>query len=172
MAIYVRRLHPDDALMGFKSGNHHLDVFLKRHALSNMRANCSATFLALEGTVILGFVTVVPSTLSADSLRATLPDLPPYPAAPVLLLARMATDRRWQRRGVGRLLLEAVYDAARHQAALGCAGIATDAKPASVSFYDRVGFVTLAPPTEDGATTPMFLPLSKVPPRAMDVAQG
>jgi GNAT superfamily N-acetyltransferase len=160
----VRRLHADDVTTGFKSGNHHLDAFLKRHALRNMRANASATFVAVEGTVIVGFVTVVPGTASSNALRALLPDLPPYPTAPVLLLGRMATDKRWQGRGIGRLLLETAYAAARHQAALGCVGIATDAKPGAVAFYEHAGFHTLELPTAPEATTSMFLPLGQVPP--------
>lgn len=163
MSVDIRRLRESDIVTGFKSGDHRLDNFLRRHALANARASLSATWVAVEGSKVVGYVTVAPGSVGADKLRSVLPGLPNYPA-PVLLLARIATQKSLHGRGVGRALLGAVYAAARHQAELGCAGVATDAKPGAVTFYEHVGFVTLcAPDTPEGATL-MFLPMRLLPP--------
>jgi hypothetical protein len=45
---------------------------------------------------------------------------------------------------------------------VGCVGIAVDAKPAAVSFYERRAFVVIGAPSADGGATRMFLPMETV----------
>ncbi|MEZ4405095.1 MAG: GNAT family N-acetyltransferase [Polyangiales bacterium] len=162
MGIEVRRLRQSDVVGGFRSGEPRLDGYLKRYAKENDAARRSATWLALEEGRVAGFLTVVPGSVRSALLTGTLPDLPGYPA-PVLLLARMATDKRWKGRGVGTRLLRTTYEAALAQAdAFGCVGVFVDAKPDAVAFYAKLGFATVEPPATPEASTGMFMPLREV----------
>ena len=59
----------------------------------------------------------------------------------MLRLARLAVDERAQGRGVGLLLLRAVFLLAHRLASdFGCAGVVVDAKPEAVAFYACYGF--------------------------------
>jgi GNAT superfamily N-acetyltransferase len=162
VAFERRRILQSDTFVGFRSGNHRLDGFLKRHAGLDDLGGQSATHLVLDGERVVAFVTVVGRSVESSLLKQHVEGLSDYPA-PVLLLARMATDRRYQRRGIGRTLLTTVYETARTLRLLsGCVGVIVDAKPSAVSFYEHTGFVALGVPASADASTLMFLPFEKI----------
>ena len=66
--------------------------------------------------------------------------LPAYPL-PILRLARLAVDERFQGHGVGKLLLRAMLELALEmRGRVGCIGVVVDAKPDAVAFYSALGF--------------------------------
>src|SRR5580704_14119877 len=81
---------------------------------------------------------------------------------PLILLARLAVDRRFARRGLGHALIsEALRISLRGADEVGCRSIITDAYRDRVSWYARYGFV----PIEGAAATGpqrMFLDLRTV----------
>ncbi len=167
--IDVRLLSPADDRSNFESGNIDLDRFFRRFAGQNQfRHHIDATYIAVDGDEILGFATVAVGHIEIEDLPKTKKNkLPQYPL-PILRLARLAVDEKAQGRGVGKLLLRAVFQIARDMAeSVGCVGIVVDAKPAAVAFYKQYGFE----PFEilEGALgsrpqpLPMFLPLGAVP---------
>jgi GNAT superfamily N-acetyltransferase len=128
------------------------------------------TYVATVDDVILGFATVSPGSLDAESLPSGR-KMPPYPL-PVLRVARLAVDARAQGQGVGSLLLRHCIELAeRMMDELGCVGLVVDAKADAVEFYLRLGFQQLD--LVEGASpqrpvpTPMFLPLGAVPRRKL-----
>jgi GNAT superfamily N-acetyltransferase len=166
--IAVRLLSPADDRSNFESGNIDLDRFFRRFAGQNQfRHHIGATYIAV-GDEILGFATVAAGHIEIEDLPKTKrKKLPQYPL-PILRLARLAVDEKAQGRGVGKLLLRAVFQIARDMAeSVGCVGIVVDAKPDAVAFYKQYGFE----PFEilEGALgsrpqpLPMFLPLGAVP---------
>ena len=159
--VEVRLLSARDVRGGFKSKDHHLDSFFKKHALNNQIANTSTTWIALCEGKIAGYVTLTSVAIPPKELSTVLTDLPPYPTVPALLIARMATDRAWQgQRLIGPALFRgAIYPVMQCLlGSVGCVGIKTDAKAGAEKFYARNGFVTLPSPDEGAsATTPMFL---------------
>lgn len=167
MTVEIRALAPDDDRARFGSGDGALDLYFHRYAGQNQfRHHIGVTYVAVEGTEILGFVTVSASQLEADTLP-TGRRLPPYPV-PVLRVARLATAVSARGRGVGRSLLRfSVELAERMRDELGCVGLVVDAKPAAVEFYRPFGFVEIG--LAEGAApqvprpSAMFLPLSSVP---------
>jgi GNAT superfamily N-acetyltransferase len=145
VTIGVRRLRPDDDRTDFRSGNIELDRFFARYAGQNQfRHHIGTTYVAVDGSAIVGFATVAASELTCSKLAlAALKRLPSYPL-PVLRLARLAVDQRAQGRGVGQVLLRAVFALARKMAdELGCLGVVVDAKPEAVEFYHKLGFIEL-----------------------------
>lgn len=99
----LRRDHPID---GFDCGDAALNIFLKRHALQNQQSNASQTYLALNDSDLVGFhVLAVGSVSHADAPGRVTRGLARHPV-PVMLLARLAVDLRWQGRGAGAALLK------------------------------------------------------------------
>lgn len=169
MAVVVRRLQPADERSNFLSGNIDLDRFFQKYAGQNQfRHHIGTTYVAVEDEKILGFATVAPSEIEVERLPSSRRKrLPKYPM-PVLRLARLAVDSRAQGRGIGSLLLKAVFVLARTMANdFGCVGVVVDAKPDAVAFYKRYGFIefpVLAGQLGDRPEPrPMFLELGAIP---------
>ncbi|WP_405226887.1 MULTISPECIES: GNAT family N-acetyltransferase [Lentisalinibacter] len=166
--VRVRQLRTDDNRTGFDSGNIELDRFFRRYAGQNQfRHHVGSTYVAVHGNAIAGFMTVSMAELTSEKLTKKLRRrLPGYPM-PVLRLARLAVDRRWQGHGVGRLLLRSVLELALEMRdRVGCTGVVVDAKADAVGFYASLGFGELdlasggvgdRPPPEV-----MFLPIARV----------
>jgi predicted N-acetyltransferase YhbS len=69
--------------------------------------------------------------------------LPPYDL-PLILLARLAVDKRFSGRGLGHALLsEALKITLRVTDEVGCRCIITDAYPDKAGWYARYGFLPL-----------------------------
>jgi GNAT superfamily N-acetyltransferase len=167
--LAVRKLRPEDERAGFRSGNVDLDRFFHRFAGQNQfKHHVGTTYVAVEAGALLGFATVAASAIEAKAVTAKRPKgLPGYPL-PVLRLARLAVDERSQGRGVGLLLLKAVFLLARKLAAdFGCVGFVVDAKPEAVPFYERYGFsefrVVAGELGERPAPRTLFLELGAIP---------
>lgn len=63
---------------------------------------------------------------------------------PVLRIARLAVDKRFQGLGLGKKLLGLSFKLAlTMKADYGCIGIVVDAKVESVEFYQKLGFISL-----------------------------
>lgn len=142
----IRRLEEEDDRSKFRSGNIELDRFFLRYAGQNQfRHHIGTTYIAIDDSgEILGFATVTASELSTKPLPAKNKRLPQYPI-PVLRLARLAVDERATGRGIGSALLRSVLVLAQTMATeIGCYGVAVDAKPDAVNFYERLGFSKLA----------------------------
>lgn len=175
----IRRLGQRDLCDGFTSGDEALDAFFRQYAKQNERRSVTATSVAVVDGVLAGFVTVVPSGIDPARLKGLVKGLPRQSAG-VLVLARMATDTRFQGKGIGSALLrDVVFAGALELAArFGCVGILVDAKPGAVAFYAKYGFVSLLAETtaaDDAiatgsreslppqtSPTSMFLPLETV----------
>jgi len=169
MTVEIRPLRPADDRTGFGSGDAALDLFLQRYAGQNQfRHHIGVTYVAVDNQRIQGYVTVSPGSFDVEELPAER-GMPPYPI-PVLRIARLAVDRRYGGRGLGKALLRFCIELAERMCdELGCVGLLVDAKPEAVSYYERLGFESID--AMEGATlqrpapTPMFLALGAVPRR-------
>jgi GNAT superfamily N-acetyltransferase len=142
LEVRVRRLQPRDDRSGFRSGNIDLDRFFQRYAGQNQfRHHIGTTYVAVQGDLITGFTTVSSGEMTTERLTKTLRRrLPAYPL-PVLRLARLAVDNRFQGYGIGRLLLRAMLELALElRDRVGCVGVVVDAKADAVAFYSALGF--------------------------------
>jgi GNAT superfamily N-acetyltransferase len=168
LEVRVRRLQPRDDRSGFRSGNINLDRFFQQYAGQNQfRHHIGASYVAVHGDQIAGFVTVSSGELVAEKLTRNLRRrLPSYPL-PILRMARLAVDQRYQGHGIGRLLLRAMLELAldmRERA--GCIGMVVDAKPDAITFYSSLGFfpIDLISGALGDRPEPvaMFLPIGQV----------
>jgi GNAT superfamily N-acetyltransferase len=169
--VVIRALTPRDDRSRFRSGNIDLDGFFQRFAGQNQfRHHIGVTYVAIDGSTILGFATVAATSLETSVLPAVQRrKLPAYPV-PVLRLARLAVDDRARGLGVGQALLRFCFSLAHDMARrLGCVGVVVDAKADAVVFYAKYGFFPLdmeAGQLRDRPEpTSMFLELRAIPRR-------
>lgn len=142
-SLSIARLDRHHAVEGFDCGQDDLNRFLLRFALSNQLANASTTYLALAGEEVVGFYTLVVGEVAyTDAPERLTKGMARYPV-PLMILARLATDHRWQGKGIGKGLLK---DAMRRtlQAAdiAGIRALAVHAKDDTArAFYEYFDFL-------------------------------
>ena len=167
--IEVRILKASDDRTRFRSGNVDLDRFFLRYAGQNQfRHHIGTTYVAVENNLIEGFATVSASHIEIDQIPSSQKQhFPRYPL-PILRLARLAVDESARSRGIGSLLLRAVFNLAREMGdKIGCVGVVVDAKAHAIGFYERYGFIRLETLEGNLGDRPepitMFLSLGAIP---------
>lgn len=98
----LRRDHPVEA---FDCGREELDRYLVRYAWQNQQAGAAQTYVGIVGEAIVGYHTLAVGHVTLeDAPQRLTKGLAKHPV-PIMLLARLAIDRRWQGQGVGKALL-------------------------------------------------------------------
>ena len=166
MAFVIRRLEEFDGTDRFDCGDEPLNAYLTRHAWTNqVKRSIGVTYVAVDESatrVVLGFFTLATSSIPRDRLpKKYVRGLPPYDLL-LILLARLAVDKRFAGRGLGRALLtEAFRIALLVSDEVGCRCIVTDAYPERIAWYARYGFVPIEGAPESGPKK-MFLDIRTI----------
>ncbi len=101
----IVKLQPDHPIEKFDCGREELNRYLIRFAWTNQQAGAAQTYVGMEDDSIAGYYTLaVGQVLREDAPERLTKSLARHPV-PIMLLARLAVDRRWQGRGVGKGLL-------------------------------------------------------------------
>jgi GNAT superfamily N-acetyltransferase len=101
----IEKLRPDHNAEGFDCGREELNRYLLRYAWQNQQAGASQTYVGLVGDVIAGYHSLAVGHVIHERAPVRLSKGLARYAIPIMLLARMAVDRRWQAQGVGKALL-------------------------------------------------------------------
>jgi GNAT superfamily N-acetyltransferase len=166
MAILIRRLEEHDEVENFDCGDDPLNNYLKRHAWTNQeKISIGVTYVAIdEGAprVVLGYFTLAMASVPRETFpKKYVRGLPHYDL-PLVLLARLAVERRFAGRGLGRALIsEALRVSLRAADEVGCRCIVTDAYRDRIGWYARYGFVPIEGAAKSGPQR-MFLDLRTV----------
>jgi GNAT superfamily N-acetyltransferase len=161
VAIIIRRLEQQDEVDFFDCGDEALNEYLKRHAWTNQqKSSIGVTYAAADETAplsVIGYFTLAAASVPRDKFPSKyVRGLPPYDL-PLILLARLAVDRRFAGRGLGHSLIsEAFKIVLRVADDVGCRCIITDAYQDRVAWYARYGFIRLEDAAERGPQR-MFL---------------
>lgn len=161
MPVLIRRLEEFDQVEAFDCDDDPLNNYLKRHAWANQqKSSIGVTYVAIdEGAprTVLGYFTLATASVPRDAFpRKYVRGLPPYDL-PLILLARLAVDRRFSGKGLGHALIsEAFKIALRVADDVGCRCIITDAYRQRTDWYARYGFIPLEGAAETGPQR-MFL---------------
>ncbi len=144
MEIEIRKLEKRDSRADFSSGDIEIDRFFIKYAGQNQfKHKIGVTYIAVETATqkIAGYATVSSSSLNISQLEITeYKKLPKYPL-PILRIARLGVDERYQKRGIGKMLLKKMlYLALELEKLAGCLGVFVDAKDSAVDFYKKFGF--------------------------------
>lgn len=137
MLAFPRKLQRDDPLDDFSCGAAELDQWLKKFAYANLRANNAVTYVVLGEGRVVGYYALAVAAVEREAApeRLSGPERPHQ--IPCILIARLATDVRYQGRGVGAgLLRDALQRAAQLSESVGAAAVLVHARDdAARSFY-------------------------------------
>jgi ribosomal protein S18 acetylase RimI-like enzyme len=142
----------------FHCGDEALDGYFQTQVTQDIRRRITNCFVLVETATnkVAAYY-----TLSAASIP--LVDLPPdearrlprYPTLPAVRIGRLAVDHRYQRRGLGELMLMNAVHRTLQDAAAAFALLVDAKNDQAAEFYQRYGFRLIA-----GKPRTMFLPLA------------
>ena len=127
---------------GFNSGETSLDYWLKNRALKNQVSGASRCFVVCNSSRVIGYYCLSAGAISHErtpkKMRRNMPD-----PLPILLLGRLAVDRKYQNKGVGSALLrDALLRAVSVSADAGVFAILVHAiSEDAKEYYTSRGFV-------------------------------
>ena len=131
-------------LAPFDCGVPDLNDWLKKRAVKNDRSGASRTYVLRDGPAVIGYYCLSTGAIDHDvaptPLRRNMPD-----PIPVLVLGRLAVDRRWQNQGLGQVLLrDAIFRTVEVAAIAGVVALLVHAlSEGARRFYQQFGFVEL-----------------------------
>jgi GNAT superfamily N-acetyltransferase len=148
----VEKLRPDHRLEEFDCGRDELKRYLLRYALQNQQAGAAQTYLGVVGDTVVGYYSLAVSQVTREEAPERLTKGLARHPVPIMLLARLAVDRRWQGKGIGQALLkDAMLRTLQAADIAGIRALAVHAKDeAARNFYRRFDFVP-------SSTDPMHL---------------
>ena len=138
----IEKLTAAHVVTNFDCGQTELNRFIQRYAYQNQQANSSQTYLGIFEQEVIGYYSLtVGSVIHAQAPDRITKGQPKHPI-PVMILARLAVDKRWQNRGVGRgLLKDALKRTAQAADLAGIRALLVHAKDADVRrWYERFNF--------------------------------
>ncbi len=136
----LRRDHPIDV---FDCGQEALNNWLRKHALQNQGAGAAQTYVGLVGKAVIGYYSLAVGQIEyIDAPERLQKGLARHPV-PIMLLARLAVDKNWQLKGVGRALLrDAVLRTVQAADIAGIRALAVHAKDDQARrYYEQFDFV-------------------------------
>ena len=101
----VEKLRRDHPVEGFDCGREELNRYLWRYAWANQQAGAAQTYVGMVGDAVVGFHTLAAGQVNYEAAPERLTKGLARHPVPIMLLARLAVDRRWQGQGVGKALL-------------------------------------------------------------------
>ncbi len=144
----VEKLRRDHVLDAFDCGQPDLNRWLMRHALQSQGSNAAQTYVGVIDGVVVGYYSLAVGQVEQQDAPERLAKGLARHAIPIMLLARLAVQKEWQKRGVGRSLLkDAVLRTLQAADLAGIRALAVHAKDdAARHYYEQFDFV--ASPTD------------------------
>jgi GNAT superfamily N-acetyltransferase len=139
------KLNASHQIEGFDSGTPELDDWLTRRALKNEAEGASRTYVLCAGEEVVGYYCLANGAVVAETAPGRVRRNMPNPI-PVMVIGRLAIDRRWQGMGLGRSLLrDAILRTLQAAEIAGIRAILVHAiSEEAKQFYLRCGF-TVSP---------------------------
>lgn len=141
--LRIEKLQAEHSVEGFDCGSDELNRFLIRFARTNQQAGAAQTYIALSGSLVVGYYSLAVGEVAYEGAPGRLSKGLARHPIPIMLLARLAVASAWQGRGLGAALLK---DAMRRtlQAAdiAGIRAFAVHARDERArDFYAHFGFI-------------------------------
>ncbi|MGH6950344.1 MAG: GNAT family N-acetyltransferase [Vitreimonas sp.] len=139
----IERIGPKHIAADFDCGYEELNTYLTNFALTNTRAGGAVTRVVARTGVVAGYYSLAAGSASpAHVPERVAKGLGRYPV-PLVILARLAVDRREQGAGLGAALLkDALLGVCRASNDIGVRALVAHAKDdRAKAFYERAGFM-------------------------------
>lgn len=139
----IEKLNAAHDVAGFDCGVAALNRFFQTYAMVNQKADSAQTYVALIGDVVVGYYSLTVGDVSYDDAPERLAKGLPHHPIPVMILARLAVDRKFHGRHIGAgLLLDVLRRILAAAEIAGIRGVVVHAKDDSAkAFYEHFGFV-------------------------------
>jgi len=129
----------------FSCGNVALDRYLHEQASQDVRKRVATVFVLSDahGDAVIGYYTLTSGSVDLGEWPEALKKkLPLYPVVPVMLLGRLALDKRDQGKGLGEyLLMDALWRCSTVAKEIASLAIIVDAIDDNARrFYEHYGF--------------------------------
>ena len=155
-------LKPKHRKNEFTCGREMLDNYLQKQANQDIKRKLSVCFVLNdeETDLLKGYYTLannsIPQNLIPSEFRKKLPKS--YTSIPTTLLGRLAIDKRFQGKGIGKLLLvDALKRSYEISKSIGSFAVIVDPLDEDAErFYNKYGFINLP---DSGK---MFLPMNTI----------
>lgn len=168
----IRAIEPGDSLAGLSLGSAAfipLKTYLRRDAREHHVRSLAKTYGVFAHAAphkVVAYITLVCGEIAVkDTGRPDGLGNYQYDHCPAVKIARLAVDRRHDRRGIGKTLVDFALGIVCEfvSAKVGCRFVCVDAKQEAVSFYEkRCGFTLLDTEDNRKRSAPiMFLDLLK-----------
>lgn len=154
----VERFTKEHDVSEFSSSNNELTRYLLEDALKDQSKRTSVTHLLSIGSgEIVGYFTLSTDSLKVDSIGPGITfQSYPYSSIPALKIARLSTNRGYERKGLGTKMVDLsfryLFEVTRYA---GCRVMTVDSKKGSEGFYEKCGFRKTR--ITRGDTVPMYL---------------
>lgn len=141
-----RKLQNSDQRSDFCSGADDLDEWLKKYARQNQTANSATTYVATDGSRVIGYYAIAMSAVEMISAPAELRKSMPR-QIPCMLLARLAVDQQFKGQGLGAALLrDALLRALSLSKTIGAAAVLVHCRDENAKrFYLNNGDFLISP---------------------------
>jgi GNAT superfamily N-acetyltransferase len=142
----IEKLHADHNIEIFDCGREELNRYLLRYTWVNQQAGAAQTYVGLVGDSIVGYHTLAVGQVSREEAPERLTKGLGRHPVPIMLLARLAVDKRWKGQGVGKALLKDAMQRTLQAADIaGIRALAVHAKDEDArNFYQRFDFLPSA----------------------------
>lgn len=126
----------------FSCGEVALDQWLRQRAGQNERSGASRTYVVCDGTAVVAYYALAVGSIehrfATGNIRRNMPE-----PIPVMVLGRLAVDRRYAGRSIGTALVrDALLRTIRVAEQVGIRALLVHAlHEAAASFYLRLGFI-------------------------------
>jgi GNAT superfamily N-acetyltransferase len=140
----IGKLCPDHRVEAFDCGREELNRYLLRCALQNQQAGAAQTYVGLVDDDVAGYYSLAVGHVAREEAPERLTKGLARHPVPIMLLARLAVDRRWQGQGIGKALLkDAMLRTLQAADIAGIRALAVHAKDElSRSFYQEFDFIS------------------------------
>lgn len=135
-------IEPTDSTVGFESGESSLNSYLTDRALANHISDLARCYVCMDGDSnrVVGYNTLSAVAVEHASLPGTAPRNAPNPV-PVVLMGRLAVDRKAQGSGLGRSLVrDAILSTLAAADRIGVRLLLVHALQQAADFYATLGF--------------------------------
>lgn len=143
MTRKIEKLQRHHAVDAFDCGREELNRFLQQHALQNQQSGGAQTYVGLVDQTVVGYYALAVGSVEQEAAPERVKKGLAKHAIPIMLLARLAVDRNWQKRGIGAALLkDAVLRTLQAADIAGVRALVVHAKDdAAKGFYQRFDFI-------------------------------
>jgi GNAT superfamily N-acetyltransferase len=139
----VEKLRPDHRIEDFDCAREELNRYLLRYAWANQQAGASQSYVGLVGDAVVGYYTLAVGQITREEAPERLTKGLARHPVPIMLLARLAVDRRSHGQGVGKALLRDAMQRTLQAADIaGIRAFAVHAKDEQAKpFYEKFDFI-------------------------------